>query len=209
MNVGEKKADDVAVTAVFKIHMHCNDCAKKIKRVVNHFDKMTKESHVVLKMQLYFKGCIQKIKKVLIKFKGEEIHLSFKKSKPIEINFTEVSEISQKNLITAKRAMERNDRVAYLNDEFKTSVEVVPPKKEALGAAGGGKKEKEAGGGGSGDKKENDSKVATSSGGYSDGPKMEYSDFSYQPSTFYYEAQIHFHAPHTFNNENPNTCPVM
>lgn len=44
-NDGEKKAgdagqkkDDGAVTAVFKIDMHCDGCAKKVKRAVKHLD---------------------------------------------------------------------------------------------------------------------------------------------------------------------------
>lgn len=44
-NDGEKKAgdagqkkDDGVVTAVFKIDMHCDGCAKKVKRAVKHLD---------------------------------------------------------------------------------------------------------------------------------------------------------------------------
>ncbi|XP_022978408.1 heavy metal-associated isoprenylated plant protein 6 [Cucurbita maxima] len=145
-------------------------------------DKKAKESTAVLKMRLHCEGCIQKIRKALIKSKG----------------VNEITVDAMKDLITVKGTIEGKDLAGYLKDKFKRSVEVVPPKKDepaaAAAAAGGDKKEKEAGGGG-GDKKENDGKAA-SSGGDGGGTKMEvskleYSGLSYQPSTFYYDAPVH------------------
>ncbi|XP_038883783.1 heavy metal-associated isoprenylated plant protein 6-like [Benincasa hispida] len=305
-NDGEKKAgdagqkkDDGAVTAVFKINLHCDGCAKKVKRAVKHLDgvsdvkadpssnkltvtgkvdpaiiktkleqktkkkieiispqpkkdgsgdkkpdektekktdekaekktdekkvdgksenksdekaekkpeekkseekktddKKAKESTVVLKMRLHCEGCIQKIRKALIKFKG----------------VNEISVDAQKDLITVKGTIEGKDIVGYLKDKFKRSVDVVPPKKEEPTAAGGDKKEKEAGGGG-GDKKENDGKNATSSGGDGGGPKMEvskmeYSGFSYHPSTFYYDAPVHSHSQYGYAMEAQPSYPI-
>lgn len=308
-NDGEKKAgdagqkkDDGAVTAVFKIDMHCDGCAKKVKRAVKHLDgvsdvkadpssnkltvigkadpaviktkleqktkkkieivslqpkkdgggdkkpdektekktdekaekktdekdekkadgksekkpdekaakkpeegksddkkaddKKAKESTVVLKMRLHCEGCIQKIRKALIKLKG----------------VNEISVDAQKDLITVKGAIEGKDLAGYLKGKFKRSVEVVPPKKEEPAAAGGDKKEKEAVGGG-GDKKENDRKAAASSSG--DGgaakmevSKMEYSGFSYPPSTFYYDAPVYSQSQYGYAMEAQPSYPV-
>ncbi|XP_038891291.1 heavy metal-associated isoprenylated plant protein 3-like [Benincasa hispida] len=259
MNVRE----NVAVIAVFQIHMHCNGCAEKVKRAVKHLDGVSdvkvdlssnrltltgKVDPVVIKTKLEKKtkkkieivssqpiedagghkkpdekiekktdeNMTNEIRKTHIKFKDEEIHVSFGKLKSIEINFTGVNEISidaQKNLITTKRSIEGKDHVGYLNEKFKRSVEVVPLKIGETVVAGGDKKEKEAGGGSGGDKASTSNgggyEASTSSGGDGSGQKMEYSGFSYQPSTFYYEVPINFHEVQMCSDENPNSCPIM
>ncbi|XP_022963435.1 heavy metal-associated isoprenylated plant protein 3-like [Cucurbita moschata] len=307
-DAGQKK-DDGSVTVVFKIDMHCDGCAKKVKRAVKHLegvsdvkadpasnkltvtgkvdpasiksklekktkkkveivspqpkkdgggdkkadeksekkadgksekksdekaekkadgkaekkseekkadDKKAKESTVVLKMQLHCEGCIQKIRKAVIKYKG--------------VNGITID--GQKDLVTVKGTMDGKDLATYLKGKFNRSVEVVPPKKEATAAAG--------------DKKEKDAKVV-SSGGDGGGAKMEiskmeFSGYSYPPSAFYYgghamDAQTSYpvhgfansssyytnqnyvnqgyamydnsHAPQMFSDENPNACSVM
>ncbi|KAL0543761.1 hypothetical protein IC582_018865 [Cucumis melo] len=172
---GEKKADG-------KSEKKSDEKAEKKPEEKKSEDKKAKESTVVLKMRLHCEGCIQKIRKALIKFKG----------------VNEISVDAQKDLITVKGTIEGKDLQSYLKDKFNRSVEVIPPKKEEP-AAGGEKKEKEAGGGG-GEKKDNDGKpAAASSGGDGGGAKVEvvnkykYSGFSYPPSTFYYDAPSHSH----------------
>ncbi|KAG7964388.1 hypothetical protein I3843_09G167800 [Carya illinoinensis] len=240
-NEGEKKAadkkDDGKATAVFKMEMHCEGCAKKIRRAVRGLDgvedvktdcaankltvtgkadpaaikerleektkkkvelvspqpkkdgggekkpeeksekkeekkeekkkeddKKPKESSLVLKIRLHCEGCIQKIKKIILKFDGVE----------------KVVVDAMKDLVTVKGTMDVKELVPYLKQKLKGNVEVVPPKKDEGGdkkakeAGGGGdKKEKEAGGGGDGGKKEEGggTKVEVS--------KMEYHGYPY------------------------------
>ncbi|KAM7262524.1 hypothetical protein ACFE04_000207 [Oxalis oulophora] len=108
-----------------------------------------KESTLDLKTRLHCEGCIQKIKKVVTKFKG----------------VNSVSFDASKDLIMVKGTMDPKALVPFLNEKLKRPVEVVVPakkdegKKEKEGGGGGGdKKEKEGGGGekkeGGGDKKE-------------------------------------------------------
>ncbi|KAG5055572.1 hypothetical protein AAZX31_03G164200 [Glycine max] len=93
-------------------------------------EKTPKESTVVLKIRLHCEGCIQKIRKIILKTKGVE-----------SVNIE-----GGKDLVSVKGTMDVKEIVPYLNEKLKRNVEVVPPKKE-----GGDKKEnnkKEGGGGG-------------------------------------------------------------
>ena len=217
---GAKKEEGGAVTAIYKIDMHCEGCAKKIKRAVRHVkdvesvkadcgaNKLTvigrmdvvavkqklelktkkkvelispqpkkdapaaaaaapaaaekkpeekkapeekpKESTVVLKIRLHCEGCIQKIRRIILKINGVQ---------SVDLD-------GVKDLVTVKGTMDVKQLEPYLKDKLKRNVEIVPPKKEeAAGektkeespapaaAAGGGEKKKEEAGGG-GEKKE-------------------------------------------------------
>lgn len=101
-----------------------------------------KESTVVLKIKLHCDGCITKIKRIVMKFKGVET----------------VSLDGDKDLVTVKGTMEPKELVEYLTEKLKRNVEMVPPKKdeEKKEKDGGGEKkekEKKEGGDGGGEKK--------------------------------------------------------
>ncbi|CAK8571628.1 unnamed protein product [Lathyrus sativus] len=88
-----------------------------------------KESTVVLKIKLHCDGCITKIKRIIMKFKGvETVHLD-----------------GDKDLVTVKGTMEPKELVEYLTEKLKRNVEMVPAKKEK--DDGGEKKEKKEDGG--------------------------------------------------------------
>lgn len=93
-----------------------------------------KESTVVLKIKLHCDGCITKIRRIIMKFKGVET----------------VNLDGDKDLVTVKGTMEPKELVEYLSEKLKRNVEMVPEKKEKDG--GGEKKEKKEDGGG-GEKK--------------------------------------------------------
>ncbi|KAA0043995.1 heavy metal-associated isoprenylated plant protein 3-like [Cucumis melo var. makuwa] len=224
---GAKKEDGGAITAIYKIDMHCEGCAKKIKRAVRHVkdvesvkadcgaNKLTvigkmdvvavkqklelktkkkvelispqpkkdapaaaaaapaaaekkadekkpeekkapeekpKESTVVLKIRLHCEGCIQKIRRIILKING--VH-------SVDLD-------GVKDLVTVKGTMDVKQLEPYLKDKLKRNVEIVPPKKEepagekkkeespapAAPAGGGEKKKEEAGGGGEKKEKE-------------------------------------------------------
>ncbi|KAL2323237.1 hypothetical protein Fmac_027616 [Flemingia macrophylla] len=90
-----------------------------------------KESTVVLKIKLHCDGCIAKIRRIILRFKGVE-----------SVNLD-----GSKDLVTAKGTMDVKEMVPYLNEKLKRSVEVVQPKKEddKKEKEGGEKKEKEGG----------------------------------------------------------------
>ncbi|KAK7267728.1 hypothetical protein RIF29_20406 [Crotalaria pallida] len=137
--------------------------------------KPPKESTVVLKIRLHCDGCISKIRKVILKFKGVE----------------SVNADGSKDLVTVKGTMEVNDLVPYLNDKIKRKVEVVPPKKDddkKEKDGGGDKKEgekkenKEGGGGGEGGKKE---EAAVAAPKAVEVNKMDYHGYQMPPSAFW------------------------
>ncbi|XP_022934938.1 heavy metal-associated isoprenylated plant protein 5-like [Cucurbita moschata] len=299
---GAKKEDGGAITAVYKIDMHCEGCAKKIKRTVRHVkdvesvktdcgaNKLTvigkmdvvavkeklelktkkkvelispqpkkdggavaapaekkadekkpeekkapeekpKESTVVLKIRLHCEGCIQKIRKIILKINGVQ----------------SVALDGAKDLVTVKGTMDVKQLEPYLKDKLKRNVEVIPPKKEepagekkkeespapaavvavpvAVEAGGGEKKKEEADGGGEkkekeggGEKKEGggekkeavESKPAPPPAAAEGGGakpvdvmnKLEYyGGYPYQP--LYYEAPMQYH--HSYSMEaNPS-----
>ncbi|KAF7804425.1 heavy metal-associated isoprenylated plant protein 6-like [Senna tora] len=238
---GEAKKDEGPAPTVLKLDIHCEGCAKKIKRAVRHFegvedvktdisankvtvfgkvdpamvrdklaektkkkvelisplpkkdaaadkksddkpekkveekkpddkkpdDAKPKESTVVLKIRLHCEGCIQKIRKIILKIKGVE-----------SVNID-----GGKDLVTVKGTMDVKELTPYLKEKLKRNVEVVPPKKdddkkEKDGGAGGEKKEKDGGGekkeGGGDQKKEAEgAKPAAASGGGEGGKKEE------------------------------------
>ncbi|KAG2309212.1 hypothetical protein Bca4012_081865 [Brassica carinata] len=185
---------------VYKVDMHCEGCAKKIKRMVKHFEgvkdvtadmggnKLTvvgkidpvklrekleermkrkvvltnppplpskvdtsaapaasgekksvgvdkalappppaapKESSVALKIRLHCEGCIQKIKKIILKIKGVET----------------VAIDAAKDMVTVKGTMDVKELVPLLTKKLKRTVEPVLPAKKDDGAADKNKSE--------------------------------------------------------------------
>ena len=158
-------------------------------------DKKPKEvpvSTVALKTRLHCDGCIQKIKRVIGKYKGVE----------------KVDVDGAKDLITVKGKMDVKSLVPYLKEKLKRPIDMVVPakkddggdKKEKGGDGGGEKKDKEAAGGGGGDKKDKAVAAAGGGGGGGDGGvkveanKMEhYGTYGYhQPApSFWYGGPEH------------------
>ncbi|OIV92367.1 hypothetical protein TanjilG_09965 [Lupinus angustifolius] len=76
--------------------------------------KTQKQRTVVLKTRLHCDGCIQKIRKIILNFKGAE-----------SLNID-----GGKDLITVQGTMNVKDLLPYLSEKLKRNVEVIPPKKE-------------------------------------------------------------------------------
>ncbi|KAJ6818852.1 heavy metal-associated isoprenylated plant protein 3-like [Iris pallida] len=104
-----------------------------------------------MKIRLHCDGCIQRIRKTILKYKGVE----------------SVTIDSQKDLVTVTGTMDAGSLVPYLKDKLKRSVDVVASAKKDDGGAGGGEK-KEKGGNAGGEKKEKGG-----GGGGGDGEKKE------------------------------------
>ncbi|MED6121470.1 hypothetical protein PIB30_030438 [Stylosanthes scabra] len=140
-------------------------------------EKKPKESTVALKIRLHCDGCIQKIRKIILKIKGVE-----------SVNIEE-----GKDLVTVKGIMDVKEMVPFLNEKLKRNVEVlVPPKKQEDKKdkeGGGGEKEKkdkkEGGGGGRGD---GGKKVVVEEGGTKavEINKMEHYGYGYPPAPMYW-----------------------
>ncbi|KAF8110579.1 hypothetical protein N665_0081s0012 [Sinapis alba] len=192
---GDSAAAAAPSAFVYKVDMHCEGCAKKIKRMVKHFEgvkdvtadmggnKLTvvgkidpvklrekleermkrkvvltnpplpskvdasaspaapgekkpdgvdkavappppppaapKESSVALKIRLHCEGCIQKIKKIILKIKGVET----------------VTIDAAKDMITVKGTMDVKELVPLLTKKLKRTVEPILPAKKDDGAA--------------------------------------------------------------------------
>ncbi|XP_038979577.1 heavy metal-associated isoprenylated plant protein 3-like [Phoenix dactylifera] len=95
-------------------------------------------STVVLKIRLHCEGCMQRIRKTILKIKGVE-HVSID---------------APKDLVTVKGTMDANSLPAILKEKLKRTIEIVQPKKDGGGGGGGGGDKKEKGGDGGGEKKE-------------------------------------------------------
>ncbi|XP_043703130.1 heavy metal-associated isoprenylated plant protein 3-like isoform X2 [Telopea speciosissima] len=152
-------------------------------------NKPPQATTVVLKIRLHCEGCIQKIRRIISKYKGVE----------------NVSFDSAKDLVTVKGIMDVKSMTPYLKEKLKRPVDVVPAKKddEKKDKEGGEKKDKTAGGGGGGDDK--------GSGGGEGGkkeeqPKVEGNKLDYYPGPYMVE---YVHAPQLFSDENPNACSIM
>ncbi|XP_027352631.1 heavy metal-associated isoprenylated plant protein 6-like [Abrus precatorius] len=127
-------------------------------------EKSPKESTVVLKIRLHCDGCIQKIRKIILKTKGVE-------SVKIE---------EGKDLVTVKGTMGVKEMVPYLNEKLKRNVEVVPPKKEDDKKEKNEKKENKEGS----DKKEGDKKQESAP--KVEVNKMEHYGYGYPPPPMYW-----------------------
>ncbi|XP_028776080.1 heavy metal-associated isoprenylated plant protein 6 [Neltuma alba] len=289
--MGEKK-DDAPPSVVFKLDMHCEGCAKKVKKSVRRFpgvegvkvdvsankltvigkvdpakvreelaektkkkveivspqpkkdaggdkkpdekpekkaeqkksddkkdqDKKSKESTVVLKIRLHCDGCIQKIRKIILKYKGVE-----------SVNID-----AGKDLVTVKGTMDVKEMAPYLKGKLKRNVEVVPPKKDDEKKDKG---EAKSGGGDGGKKKEDGPKVEVNKMeyyGYPPPPPMYWPGGDYHPGETSYAVEyqteggysnqpgyanqgygvpyyLNPQAPHPqmFSDENPNACSIM
>lgn len=176
-------------------------------------DKKPKEapvSTVVFKTRLHCEGCIQKIQRIVKKYKGVQL----------------VTIDGAKDLVTVKGTMDGKVLLPYLKEKLKRPVEVVPAKKddaggdkkekdgggdkkgkEAAGGGGGDKKEKEGGGGGGGEKKEK------AVGGGGDGaPKVEASKMEYYGNyggpSFWYGEPAHVYGQQAYSMEGPSHAPA-
>ncbi|KAK7261311.1 hypothetical protein RIF29_27620 [Crotalaria pallida] len=181
-------------------------------------EKISKElpatvTTVVLKVALHCQGCIERIRKTILKTKG--VH--------------DMAIDKDKETVTVKGTMEVKVLVEKLRERLKRKVEVVPPKKEkeesgekegATGKGGKGNDKKKKGDNGENVKKENISgdgqgkenkveqtKMETLTPSY--GPIYGYGygyggDYSYGPV---YMGQLH--APQMFSDENPNACSIL
>ncbi|KAG0486186.1 hypothetical protein HPP92_008281 [Vanilla planifolia] len=148
---------------------------------------------VVLKLRLHCDGCIQRIKKTVLKIKGVK----------------DVTVDSQADLVTVTGTMDVESLPGHLREKLKRGVEVVPAKKvdssasAAATAVGDGrgkeksdeKKGKEGGEGG----KEEAETVVTSA--LEASKVMFYGPYGYRVDML--------HAPQLFSDENPNACCVM
>ncbi|RDX92136.1 Heavy metal-associated isoprenylated plant protein 6, partial [Mucuna pruriens] len=128
-------------------------------------EKSPKESTVVLKIRLHCDGCIQKIRKIILRVKGVE-----------SVNIE-----GGKDLVTVKGTMDVKEMVAYLNEKLKRNVELVPAKKEDNKK----EKEKEKKEGGVGDDKKEGGKKEEGAAKV-EVNKMEHSGYTYPPPPMYW-----------------------
>lgn len=154
-----------------------------------------KVSTVVMKIRLHCDGCVQKIRRIILKIKGVE----------------SVTIDAGKDLVTVKGTMDEKDLPVYLREKLKRNVDVVPAKKEE-GAGdkkdgGGETKGKEpatVGGGekkeGGGEKKEAGGEKKEAGGEKKDGGggggeakmevnKMEYHGYGFQQQPMYWSGE--------------------
>ncbi|KAJ0098295.1 hypothetical protein Patl1_22192 [Pistacia atlantica] len=146
----------------------------------------------VLKLAYHCEGCIEKIKKTLLKTKGV---LSMTVDK-------------QKELVTIQGIMDAKALAQTLKERLKRPVEIVPPKKENEEKESNVGSDDEGGDGGIEDDAENEG------GGGGGGGNLSGLGYGY-PYPFsgceygYPVVQVHAHAPQMFSDENPNACSVM
>ncbi|KAJ0967311.1 hypothetical protein J5N97_024228 [Dioscorea zingiberensis] len=176
--------------------------------------KQVTASTVVLKIRLHCEGCIQRIRKTILKIKGVE-----------SVVFE-----AAKDLVTVKGTMDVKGLPATLKEKLKRSVEIVPAKKEGgdaggekkekggdgggekkeKGGDGGGEKKKEGGGGGGGGEKKDEKAAAAAPAMTMPAPVMEANKMDYYGPAGPYGYRIEMvHPPQLFSDENPNACSVM
>ncbi|KAL6534151.1 hypothetical protein OROHE_013076 [Orobanche hederae] len=175
----EKKADDkkpkedAVSTVVIKIKLHCDGCARKIKRVV----LKNIDGEFFLSIQP-------------IQFNRSWCDAGGVKSVKIDL---------QKDLVTVTGTMDVKELTAYLKDKLKRGVEVIPPKKDD---GGGDKKGKESVGGDKKEQKKDEGAAKESkvggggegSKGGGEGTKMEVNKLEYNnfnPHTYYAMAPMY------------------
>ncbi|XP_019444315.1 PREDICTED: heavy metal-associated isoprenylated plant protein 6-like isoform X2 [Lupinus angustifolius] len=182
-------------------------------------EKKPKKSTVVLKTSLHCDGCIQKIRKIILKFKGAE---------SVDID-------GGKDLITVEGTMDVKELVSYLNQKLKRNVEVVPPKKDKDKDKESEKKEekKKNKNKESGEKKEEGAVIkivevnkmehhgygyphapmyVQTSSGYNGNYEMDQGYNNQQQQQHYYgymHPQNYPPPPQMFSDENPNACSMM
>ncbi|XP_031395371.1 heavy metal-associated isoprenylated plant protein 5-like isoform X2 [Punica granatum] len=183
-------------------------------------DKKPKQTTVVLKIRLHCHGCIQNIRKLILKIKGVD-----------SVNIE-----AAKDLVAVTGTMDVKELAPSLKEKLKRGVEVVPPptkkdgggadKKEGKDSGGGDKKEgKEAGGGDKKDgkeapapapapaatEKEEGGDGSKTDDGYVEPPASVYAHAVHEGYSHYpqYPVDPWLHAPQMFSDENPNACSVM
>ncbi|KAF8403111.1 hypothetical protein HHK36_011205 [Tetracentron sinense] len=162
------KKEDGPITVVLKIDMHCEGCAKKVKRHVYDYkgvesvksDSNTNKLTVVGKVD---PANLRETIEEKTKKKVELISPLPKKDKDGGGVQTVTADL-QKDLVTVKGTMDVKALVGYLKEKLNKSVEIVPAKK--VDGGGGNKKEKA-------DKKDGDGKVAGDGGKSEEAGKME------------------------------------
>ncbi|KAE9585441.1 hypothetical protein Lal_00018235 [Lupinus albus] len=154
-------------------------------------ERKPKKSTVVLKTKLHCDGCIQKIRKIILKFKGAE---------SVEID-------GGKELITVEGTMDVKEMVSYLKGKLKGNAEVVAPKKEKEKEKEEGESEKKES---RGKKEEGAVKVEVN--------KMEHhyphapmynGNYEMDQQQEHYYGYMHPPPPQMFSDENPNACSMM
>ncbi|XP_057782587.1 heavy metal-associated isoprenylated plant protein 3-like [Salvia miltiorrhiza] len=166
----------------------------------------------ILKVHLHCEGCIQKIRRIVVKTKG----------------YRDMKIDKQKETVTVTGAFDMKALAEVLKKHLKREVQIMPQKKEGENkenGKGGGNKGKSGGGGGGGG---GDGDGGVKAGG---GEKMEGNNNKMQfqvaypypyPYPIAYESgvmvdQFHYnpyafgpnYAPQLFSDENPNACSVM
>ncbi|PPD70847.1 hypothetical protein GOBAR_DD32270 [Gossypium barbadense] len=194
------KQDDGKVTAVYKIDMHCEGCAKKIKRSIKHYEGVedVKTDCGANKLTVIGKVDPAKVRDRLAEKTKKKVDLISPQPKKDAApaaaaaggGVQSVDIDGTKDLVTVKGTMDLKDLVPYLKEKLKRSVDVVPPKKDDGGEkkdvgekkvtdADKNGKEKEAAAAG-GEKKEGggETKMEVS--------KMEYHGYAYPAQPMYW-----------------------
>ncbi|KAL1551003.1 heavy metal-associated isoprenylated plant protein 3-like [Salvia divinorum] len=158
-------------------------------------DKEPSVATTQLKMLLHCDGCIQKIRKIVVKTKG----------------YRDMNIDKQKDIVTVTGVVDMKALAEALRKQLKREVQIVPAKKEAAQkkegekAKGGGDKGKSGGGDG---------------GGKAGGVQVQVLNqhpYPYPYPIVYESGQFHYnpyaygpsHAPQLFSDENPNACSLM
>nr|DAD26810.1 TPA_asm: hypothetical protein HUJ06_028278 [Nelumbo nucifera] len=185
-NEGEKKADggkkdDGSITVVLKVDMHCEGCAKKVKRSVKGFEGVQNVAVDPAKDLVTVKGTMD--------VKAMTPYLKEKLKRSVEV-------VPAKKEDGGGKEKEGGEKKKEGGGEGEKKGGEGGEKKEG-GKKEGEKKEgeKKGGGGGGGDagKKEEAVKPAEN--------KMEY-----YPQNYVVE---YVYAPQLFSDENPNACSIM
>ncbi|XP_047938111.1 heavy metal-associated isoprenylated plant protein 3-like isoform X2 [Salvia hispanica] len=140
-----------------------------------------------LKVHLHCEGCIQKIRKIIVKTKG----------------YRDMKIDKQKETVTVTGALDMKALAEVLKKHLKREVQIVAAKKEAE------KKESESGKGG-GEKGNGGAKAEKMEGNNKMQFQVGYPHPYPYPDPFYNPyANGSTHAPQLFSDENPNACSLM
>ncbi|OWM82430.1 hypothetical protein CDL15_Pgr002004 [Punica granatum] len=163
-------------------------------------DKKPKQTTVVLKIRLHCDGCIQNIRKLILKIKGVD-----------SVNIE-----AAKELVAVTGTMDVKELAPYLKEKVKRSVQAVPPPTKKDDGGADKKEGKESGGG---DKKESYGYYSHSyavepygyHGGYAAPPASVYAHAVHEGYSPYPQHPLdpRLHTPQMFSDENPNACSVM
>ncbi|GER45472.1 heavy metal transport/detoxification superfamily protein [Striga asiatica] len=146
---GGGKKDDGPITAVLRLDLHCEGCAKKVKRAVSHFEGVEKVKAECASNKLTVTGDVDptwlcervqyKTKKkpavstVVMKIRLHCDGCAHKIKRVVLKNIDGVNSIKidfDKDLVTVTGTMDVKELTAYLQEKLKRSVEIVLPKKD-------------------------------------------------------------------------------